>query len=144
MEKIKLKNGQEFELVPMGISINEFKKRSTFKILTNLPYEEIKAAFSDPENISEISHVLDDETINKVYTDCVSLTSLKFEPGDGLDTYTIEFSTDMAERELKTLKELLEETNTAFRAQQIEYDTAIAELTIMLAVVTPEEEETTE
>lgn len=137
MEKIRLKNDQAFDLAPMGISINEFKKRSAFKILTNLPYEEIKAAFSDTENISEISHILDDETIDRVYTDCVSLTSLKFEPGDELDTYTIEFSTDTAERELKTLKGLLEE-------QQFEYDTAIAELTTMLAVVTPEEEETAE
>lgn len=131
MEKIKLKNGQEFELVPMGIVNDDMNKRRKFKIVSELPYEEIKAIFNDADNIAVIDYAVD-TTVSKTYADCVILKSLKFEVGYRIDEnittdiYVAELSTDAVEKELEVLKQALEK-------QQTNTDTAVAELSILIA-----------
>ena len=139
MEKIKLKNGQEFELIPMGISTDNIMKRREFAIMSELPFEEIKAIFSNIDNISEI-HYTKDNLTSKTYADCVGFKSIKLDTDYKIDEntitdiYIVELSIDAMEKELNELNEEL-------KAQQNEFDSAIAELTIMLALVTPKEEE---
>lgn len=109
MEKIRLKNGQEFNLVPMGIS--EQNKTRSFKITTTLTYEEIKAVFSDPENISNIDYILSDDIPYRTYADCVSFKGMAFETGvlvDGnteADVYTVILSIDPVELAMKKMQE---------------------------------------
>lgn len=131
MEKIKLKNGQEFELVPMGIVNDDMNKRRKFKIVSELPYEEIKAIFNDADNIAVIDYAVD-TTVSKTYADCVILKSLKFEVGYRIDEsterdiYIIELSTDEVSMALQKIQETL-------KSNQSTNDRSIGETTIMIA-----------
>ena len=131
MEKIKLKNGQEFELVPMGIVNDDINKRRKFKIVSELPYEEIKAIFNDADNIAVIDYAVD-TTVSKTYADCVILKSLKFEVGYRIDEsterdiYIIELSTDEVSMALQKIQETL-------NSNQLTNDRSIGETTIMIA-----------
>ena len=131
MEKIKLKNGQEFELVPMGIVNDDMNKRRKFKIVSELPYEEIKAIFNDADNIAVIDYAVD-TTVSKTYADCVILKSLKFEVGYRIDEsterdiYIIELSTDEVPMVLQKIQETL-------NSNQLTNDRSIGETTIMIA-----------
>lgn len=73
-EKIRLSNKQEFELIPMGIS-NSGNSRS-FRLITTLSHEEVKALFLDTNNISQIEYILADGTVDRTYLDCTSLKSV--------------------------------------------------------------------
>jgi len=68
-EKIKLKNGQEFETIPGGIETQG--NRRIFKFTSTLTHDEILSIFTNEDNISLISYVLADGTIDKTYLDCV-------------------------------------------------------------------------
>ncbi len=112
-EKIKLKNGQEFETIPGGIETQG--NRRIFKFTSTLTHDEILSIFTNEDNISLISYVLADGTIDKTYLDCVELKGLGFNPGyqvDGnttADVYTAELSIDPVERLLKNIQKALTE-----------------------------------
>lgn len=107
MEKLLLKNGHEFDVVPLGIVSNEMTKRRRITIKTDMDYNEVLAILSNKDNISEIKYSLKNGTVIAVYQDCVSLKSLTkdFEQG----TYTAEFGTDATERIVQELQAKVEQ-----------------------------------
>ena len=105
MEKIRLKDGTEFDLIPMGID-NRGSLR-IIKFISELPHDEILARFSDA-NIEKIDYILADNSIGATYEDCVTLKSLTFVPNVQIDDntvsdiYVVVLSTDAAERGIQT------------------------------------------
>ncbi len=101
MEKIRLKNGTEFNLIPMGIDTKNNLR--IFSITSSLIQEEILASCTI-ENISQIKHILADNTIGATYEDCVVLKSITFVPDAVIDDNTVSdiyiviLSTDAIER----------------------------------------------
>ncbi len=109
-EKIKLKNGQEFEIIPMGIEVQG--NRRIFKFVSELSYTEVLESFSDEDNLSKIDYILADGSVDKTYLDCISLKSLSFNPyyqvGDKtIDVYIAEISTDAAEAQSKQMQKYI-------------------------------------
>jgi hypothetical protein len=116
MEKIKLTNGQEFFIVPMGITSAE--KRRSFIILSDLQFTEIETAFSD-SNITSIQYLSETGEILATYNDCITLKTMARDLEYG--TYTIELSIDAMEIKLNNTQKYV--------------DNAICELTIMFASI---------
>lgn len=108
MEKIRLKNGTEFSLIPMGIDTKNNLR--VFSITSSLTQEEILGSYT-VENISQIKHILADNTIGATYEDCVVLKSITFVPNAVIDDNTVSdiymviLSTDAIERGMQTLNE---------------------------------------
>ena len=109
MERIKLKNNQEFELIPMGITNDNLGKIRKFMFVSELSYEELKSCFSNKSNVGEIDIVSNDGTVLKSYMDCVGLKSITFtvdykiSDEDIRDIYIIELSTNKLEKEMDSL-----------------------------------------
>lgn len=77
MEKLKLVDGQTFNLVPMGISTNNFDKVRQYSFVSDaLSYEDIESAFANNGNINRIEYYSASDTLLKVYEDCVALKSV--------------------------------------------------------------------
>lgn len=106
MEKIRLKDGTEVNLIPMGIT--EKPNLRIFKFVSELAYEEILGKFNE-RNIEEINYILADDTIGATYKDCVALKSLTFVPKMQIDdntlsdVYIITVSTDAIEKMMSEL-----------------------------------------
>lgn len=100
MEKIRLKNGQEFDLIPMGIVNNIVTKRRRFTFTSSLSYEEIEAQFSQ-DNISKIEYLNESGATLATYLDCVSLKSLARDINT--ETFTVELSFDDIERKISAI-----------------------------------------
>lgn len=113
MEKIKLKNGQEFTLIPMGITTAE--KIRIFRVTSTLSYEEIKTAVSNTDNISSIDYTLADGNTYRTYADCVSFKGLAFDKGVKIDdstisdVYAISLSTDAVEKSMIDLNNQIDD-----------------------------------
>ena len=116
MEKIRLKDGTEFDLIPMGIDNKE--KLRIIKFTSELTHAEILAKFSDI-NIEEINYILVDDSIGATYEDCVTLKSLTYIPNVQVDDnnvsdiYVAVLSTDAVERTLQTLNTDISGLSTA-------------------------------
>ena len=97
----------------MGIELRGNQR--IFKFKSTLTYAEVLGLLSNEDNISSISYVLADGTIDKTYLDCVALKSLGFNPGYKVDenttadVYTAEISIDAVERLLKNIQKTLTE-----------------------------------
>ena len=102
MEKIRLKNRQEFELLPVGISDNMVTKRRKFAFITELAYDDIYHAFADSDNISVIEHLSDAGEVLKAYADCVGLKQITRNVENG--SYIVELSVDEMERRIKEME----------------------------------------
>jgi len=107
MEKLLLKNGHEFDVVPLGIVSNEMTKRRRITIKTDMDYNDVLAILSNKDNISEIKYSLENGTVIAVYQDCVSLKTLTRDFDNG--TYTAEFGTDATERIVQELQAKVEQ-----------------------------------
>lgn len=107
MDKVRLKNGTEFDLIPMGIDTKGNLR--ILKIITDMPHDDIVTEFTNPDNIAKIDHFLGDGTIGATYEYCVSFKSLTFIPSVQIDDNTVSdiwvalLSTDAVERKLETL-----------------------------------------
>jgi len=94
MEKIRLNNGQIFELIPIGIETDVLKKRRKFSFVSELGYAEIEATFS-VDNITSIDYLSADNEVLKIYTDCNGLKMIakefnkEYEDGKFADVYTV-------------------------------------------------------
>ena len=99
MEKIKLKNEEVFEIVPMGIETDLYNKTRTFSFISELGYAEIETAFTT-QNLSKIEYLSSTDELLKTYIDCVVLKSLTKEFGkeveDGViaDVYSVDLELD--------------------------------------------------
>ena len=106
-EKIRLKDGTELNLIPMGIA--ERSNLRVFKFTSEMAHEEILEKFNE-SNIEKIDYVLADESIGATYRDCVVLKTLTFVPNVQIDDntvsdiYVVAISTDPIERELANIK----------------------------------------
>ena len=106
MEKIRLKDGTELNLIPMGIT--EKPNLRIFKFVSELAHEEILGKFNGG-NIEEINYTLADDTVGATYKDCIVLKSLTFVPNVQIDDntvsdiYAVAISTDPIERGMQTL-----------------------------------------
>ena len=107
MEKIILKNGQEFYVPQLGVVSNDITKRRRITIKTDMDYNDILAIMSDKDNISRITYALENGTVITIYADCVSLKSLTRDFDNG--TYTAEFGTDATERIVQELQAKVEQ-----------------------------------
>lgn len=107
MEKIILKNGQEFYVPQLGVVSNDITKRRRITVKSDLAYDEILAILSDKNNICQITYALENGTVIAVYHDCVSLKSLTRDFDNG--TYTAEFGTDATERIVQELQAKVEQ-----------------------------------
>lgn len=116
-EKIRLKNGQEFEIIPMGIEVQG--NRRIFKFVSELSYPEVLEVFANEDNISKIEYILADGTTGRTYLDCVSLKALGFNPKYQVfedataDVFIVEISIDAVERVLKALQNNMTYTELA-------------------------------
>ena len=115
-EKLRLKDGTEFDLIPMGIDAKgNFR---IIKFISALPHADILAKFSDT-NIEEINYILADNSIGATYEDCVTLKSLTFIPNVQVDDntvsdiYVVAISTDAVERGMQVLNQGLTYTELA-------------------------------
>jgi len=109
-EKIKLKNGQEFEIIPMGIEMQG--NRRIFKFVSELSYPEVLESFSNEDNLSKIDYILANGSVDKTHLDCISLKSLSFNPGyqvgdESVDVYIAEISADAAEARAKQMQKCI-------------------------------------
>lgn len=108
-EKIKLKNGQEFELIPMGISNDTAIKTRSFRFISPLGYAETLAIVSTESNFESIQIIGADGNPQATYADCVSFKGLAFEKGVKIndtttaDVYTVTYSVDAVERMLSNI-----------------------------------------
>lgn len=111
MEKIRLKNGNEFEVIPMGINNNGDSR--TYKIISNLGYEETLQQFTNVENIETIEYILADGSVYTTYMDCVGFKNLTYsqlhnEENETIESvYTVELSVNLVERLLRTMQRKL-------------------------------------
>lgn len=124
-EKIRLRDGTEFTLVPMGIT--ETDKLRIFKIVSNLTYDETLLNFTNENNISQIEYILADNSVGATYQDCVSFQWIMYIPNEKIDdntvanVYEVALSTDDIERKIKATQQFI--------------DNAVAELTILIATL---------
>lgn len=98
MEIIRLKNGIEFDVIPMGIDKKEATR--SFTVSSELPYSDILSAFEDVEKIEYLSETGE---VLAVYTDCVKSLSITKDLEN--NTYTVIVSTDATGLELKRIQE---------------------------------------
>ena len=109
MEKIRLKDGTEFDLIPMPIE--DKGNLRIIKFISDLPHNEILAKFNDA-NIEKIDYILADNSIGTTYEDCVAFKSLAFVPNVQVDDnnvsdiWVVVLSTDAIERELKRISDV--------------------------------------
>lgn len=98
LEKIKLNDGTELTLVPMGIDRKDNKTILT--VITSLNSLELEELVCNKENISRLQHLSHFDEELAIYTDCIKYISLEkkkdyYEEVEGLkDVYIITFSTD--------------------------------------------------
>lgn len=116
MEKIKLKNGQLFDLVSMGITSSD--KRRSFTFTSTLAFTDIELSFTD-SNVSNIQYLSATDEILASYTDCVTLKSLLRDIEGG--TYTAVISVDAFDRKILDLQKYT--------------DGAICELTFLFSMM---------
>lgn len=79
MEKIKLNNRDEFELIPMGIDTNDYEKKRIFSFISELGYNDIETDFASNENIGKIEYYSASDELLKTYDDCITLKSIRKE-----------------------------------------------------------------
>ena len=110
MEKIRLKDGTELDLIPMPIE--DKGNLRIVKFISELPHAEILAKFNDT-NIEKIEYILADNSVGATYEDCVAFKSLTFVPNVQIDDnnvsdiYVVALSTDAVERGMQTLSSQL-------------------------------------
>lgn len=110
MEKLKLSNNQEFDLIPMGVITDASKKVRYFKFTSELTHEELLAIFSDSTNLSSLDYIQEDGAI-KTYQDCVKMLMLSYAPefkvddNATTDVYIVTVSTDAIGMALKSVQE---------------------------------------
>ncbi len=108
-EKLKLANGQNFDLIPMGIVTDETKKVRYFKFTSALSYDELKSMFFDSSNLVSIDYIGEDGKTLKSYQDCVKTLVISFVPSykvdDNItaDIYVVTVSTDAVLRGIETM-----------------------------------------
>lgn len=107
-EKIRLKNGQEFELTPMGIRQTEKSREITFS--STLSTSQIEALLTD-DNISRIEYLSEAGEVLNTYLDCVAVKAIQKNIENG--TYTVDLSIDAVERMLKKLQDNITYTELA-------------------------------
>jgi len=133
-EKIRLNDGTEFTLIPMGIEDIDAEKLRLFKITTDLPITEVITKFSDANAISYIEYILADNAIGAIYQDCTDFKSVEYIPNMQINDNTIakvlivKVSTDLLERKIVDLQNNINSTQEYIK-------TAIAELTILMAAI---------
>lgn len=92
MSKIKLKSGQEFDLISLGYMRDETRKTMQFRFSSDLGIGEVQNIFKDTEAISAIDYILDSGTIKETFTDCVAYQSIT---QDAAGKYIVTLSTDV-------------------------------------------------
>lgn len=124
MEKIRLNNGQEFELVPMGTTI--FGGSMTFEIVSNLEHAEILQHFKDIKNIESIEYILSDDTTYTTYMDCVGFMNTTYIPrvneedNTFQNVYIVELKVDKVERLLRNMQtktDAIEKENAVLKVE---------------------------
>ena len=129
MEKIRLKDGTEFNLIPMGIDTKNNLR--IFKITSELLHDEILAKFVNIVNLERVEHILVDDSIGTSYEDCTVFKSLTFIPNVQIDDntvgdiYVVIVSTDAVERELQGV-------NSNIQATMVTVDMLLTEFLPML------------
>jgi hypothetical protein len=111
MEKIRLKNGQELELLPVGVSDNAVTKRRKFAFVTDMAYDDVYQAFADNNNISVIEHLSAAGEVLKTYADCTGLKQITRNIENG--SYIVELSADEVERKIANLENSIVYTELA-------------------------------
>lgn len=124
MEKIRLKNDVEFEVMPMGV--DDLSDSRRFKIISTLGHLETLQQFTNTENIETIEYLLSDSSIGITYMDCVGFKNIKYSPiineedNTIQDVYIVELSINAVERMLKSMQakiEKLEQESLIFKQE---------------------------
>lgn len=97
MEKIRLKNGQEFNIPP-----NAIQDKGNKRLFTIYSEGDPISHFTEP-NIDRIEYIGEDGNVSKTYFDAVKATAIYTDFENG--TYTVEISIDAVEKRLKQLTE---------------------------------------
>ena len=133
LEKVKF-GTHEFDLVPMGISVDSVKKTRSIRFISNLSYPDIYSVVSEPNNFTVITTIGLDGIPQNTYADSVAFKGMGFDKdikiNDNItaDVYTVTHSVDSIERAIATLQAKLD-------TSQVLSDNAVAELTILIATL---------
>lgn len=112
MEKIRLKNAQEFEVLPMGINFDAHNKARRFDLIAELSYAELEEILLNEDNLKVIQHLSATDEVLATYTDCIALKSITKERGKYItdnttlhDVFTVVLSTDATATKIRALEE---------------------------------------
>lgn len=94
-EKLRLKDGTEFDLIPMGIT--DRGNRRNFTIYADADPE---SAFTE-SNVDRIEHISESGEVLTTYLDGVKMVAISKDMENG--TYTVEISVDALEKKLKQI-----------------------------------------
>lgn len=109
MEKLKLSNGTEFNLIPMGIA--ETEKTRGFKLTAEQDINTVLDLVSNPDNFASVQISGASGDTLKIYQDITSFAGLSLdkdvqvEDNTTADVYTIKYRTDAAETKIKALEQ---------------------------------------
>lgn len=115
-EKLKLANGQMFNLIPMGVITKEENKVRYFLFTSELTHDELKTIFFNNANLTSIDYIQEDGA-TKTYADCAKTLIVADVPGYKVDDnttadiYIVTVCTDAVSMALRTAQE--ERTNIA-------------------------------
>ncbi len=120
MNKIRLNNIHEFELVSLGYMRDDAKKTVSFRFSSGLSIGEVQAVFKDIDAISSIEYILSNGAVKEVIADCVAYQSIT---QDSEGYYIVILSTDKmsadlaaTQSELAAAKGQLESADMLIRA----------------------------
>jgi hypothetical protein len=125
MNKIILKNGQEFDLVGTGYMKDDMRKIVQFRFESILDIGTVQIAFKDLNAISSIEYWVAGSTLKETITDCVAYQSIT---QDSEGKYIVTLSTDKISAEIKSTKEEL-------AATQIELESAKEQIAIANSMI---------
>lgn len=114
MEKIRLANNTELELIPNGLHTDDYGKRRTFTFISEKSYSEVEAELLNGTNLATVTYLDEAGEPIKTYADCVKLKILAKEKDrqitDDLiaDVFIAEISVDETEKELQMLKDTVD------------------------------------
>ncbi len=114
MEKVKF-GTTEFNLVPMGISVNDVKKTRSIRFISELDYPEIYTIVSNLNNMDTITIIGQDGNTQNTYADCIAFKGLGYEKDVVIDdvttadVYTVTYSIDAVEKAMKSLNSQIDD-----------------------------------
>ena len=136
MEKVRF-GSHEFDLVPMGISIESINKTRSIRFISDLSVPSVLDIVANPGNYEQISIIGQDGNPQNVYTDIATFKHIGYtkdveiDQGTTSDVYSVTYGVDAVEKELISLSNQL----TAARSVIGSLNTQIDDLSNTIVII---------